>query len=252
MGKRRKKSETDSGADMLQMLTISLFIILLAFFIMLNAIAVVDKKRQRVAIGSLVDTFGILSGGNSLIQGSGNQVNSTNINKLNKLVDFDSLMKGEAGRDHRLIATENSRRSVLSIPASRLFHPGEARLIPESEGMLRKLSKIIRKHRYPVDIIGYMDNGGSEGEGAIPARELSTLRALRVEAFLVHKAGVDPKLLTAYGWGQYHPAMSNSTRETRALNRRVDIVFIHHKQMEKPNGAFTFKDFFFNVLDTKR
>jgi chemotaxis protein MotB len=249
MAKRKKKSEEASGSDLLQMLTVSLFIILLAFFIMLNAIAVVDQNRQRVALGSLMDSFGILSGGNSLIPGPENQVTSNKLQQITGLVDFSSLISGEGDRAQPLVVTEDNRRSVLTIPDKRLFESGGAQLKPESEKMLYKLSKIIRLNRYPVDIIGYMDGGGNEEKDWPPPRELSTLRALSVQAFLIQKAGVDPKLLTAYGWGQYHPIASNSTRESRALNRRVDVVFIHEKKAVKPDNAFTFKDFFFNVFD---
>jgi chemotaxis protein MotB len=250
MGKRKKKSEEAPGADLLQMLTVSLFIILLAFFIMLNAIAVVDQNRKRVALGSLMDSFGILSGGNSLIPGPENQVDANNLSEMTGLIDFSDLIKGQGGgTGQQLVVTEDHRRSVLSIPDERLFNPGGERLLPEGEKMLTKLSKIIQSHRYPVDIIGYMDNGESEMKGWPPPRELSTLRALSVQGFLIKRAGVNPKLLTAYGWGEYHPVASNGTRETRARNRRVDVVFIHEKKSVKPDGAFTFKDFFFNVFD---
>ena len=44
-------------------MTVSLFIILLAFFILLNTLAVPDEARQRLALGSLMRNFGVLSGG---------------------------------------------------------------------------------------------------------------------------------------------------------------------------------------------
>jgi chemotaxis protein MotB len=164
-------------------------------------------------------------------------------------VDFSSLIKGQGHSGQRLIVTEDRRRSVLCIPDARLFEPGGSTLVPAGKKMLYKLSKIIRKHTYPVSIVGYMDNMGSGIKGSPPPRELSTLRAVSVQAFLIKKAGVAPNLLTAYGWGQYHPRVSNNTRETRRLNRRVDVVFLHEGMRGRPSGAFTFKDFFFNVFD---
>ena len=53
------------------MLFTSLNIILLAFFIMLNALAVVDEKREIIVLGSLIGTFGILPKGLSPTKGEG-------------------------------------------------------------------------------------------------------------------------------------------------------------------------------------
>ena len=50
------------------MLFTSLMIILLAFFIMLSSMAVVDERRQIVAMGSILGAFGILPGGLSPAQ----------------------------------------------------------------------------------------------------------------------------------------------------------------------------------------
>jgi flagellar motor protein MotB len=54
---------------------------------------------------------------------------------------------------------------------------------------------------------------------------------------------------TAYGWAEYRPLITNKTKETRRMNRRMDIVFVHEKPPEEPRGIFTFKKFFFKVFD---
>ncbi len=58
MAKKNQGSEDDGENTMIQIMTISLFIILLAFFILLNSIAVVDVKKQRIVVGSIVENFG--------------------------------------------------------------------------------------------------------------------------------------------------------------------------------------------------
>ena len=55
--------------------------------------------------------------------------------------------------------------------------------------------------------------------------ELSSLRASGVVRILVD-AGVDPVNIAAVGFGEFHPAAPNDTKENRALNRRTEIVLV--------------------------
>lgn len=45
--------------------------------------------------------------------------------------------------------------------------------------------------------------------------------------------GVDPKRLSAIGYGEYHPVDSNDTKEGRQKNRRVEIVILPKLDKEK-------------------
>lgn len=56
--------------------------------------------------------------------------------------------------------------------------------------------------------------------------ELSTARATSVARYLQDHAKVDPARLTASGYGEYHPVASNDAPESRALNRRIEIVLV--------------------------
>jgi chemotaxis protein MotB len=65
---KKKKNIDDDGADIGMVMTVSLFLILLTFFILLNSIAVIDEHRSRMAIGSLIGAFGGLPGGLSPLE----------------------------------------------------------------------------------------------------------------------------------------------------------------------------------------
>lgn len=69
-----------------------------------------------------------------------------------------------------------------------------------------------------VDIQGHTDSTGTEEWN----QGLSERRAKAVMDYLV-TAGIDPKRLTTQGFGEGSPAVSNETREGRALNRRVEL-----------------------------
>ena len=56
--------------------------------------------------------------------------------------------------------------------------------------------------------------------------ELSAIRATTVARFLVEKSGLDPRIIYAAGYGEYHPVAPNDTPENKAKNRRIEIVLI--------------------------
>jgi chemotaxis protein MotB len=49
-------------------MTVALFLILLTFFVLLCSIAVIDEEKTRVAIGSLIGSFGSLPKGLSPLE----------------------------------------------------------------------------------------------------------------------------------------------------------------------------------------
>jgi chemotaxis protein MotB len=55
--------------------------------------------------------------------------------------------------------------------------------------------------------------------------ELSTARASAVVARFIAQR-MDPRRLSAAGYGEFHPRASNATADGRASNRRVDVIVI--------------------------
>lgn len=251
MARKREQSEQSEEAarSLVMVMTVSLFIILLAFFIMLNAIAVVDSSRQRVALGSLMENFGVLSGGYSLLKGNSQKVSSEKINKISNLLDFSDLIKKNKNPLMNLMVTSNLRQSVIRIPDALVFQPASATIKPSSHKLLDRICKVIRETQYPAEIAGYMDRDRDELSPGVTLRELSALRALAVLRYFVGPGKVSPDLVTAYGWGSAQPLMSNKVPEGRIANRRLEITIAHRKKREKPTGFFTFKNFFFNMSD---
>jgi chemotaxis protein MotB len=56
--------------------------------------------------------------------------------------------------------------------------------------------------------------------------ELSTARATTVVQFLIDAGRLDPTRLSAAGYAEYRPRLPNDSPESRARNRRVDIVVL--------------------------
>lgn len=248
--------EITAGHCGIQILIISLFIILLSFFVVLNAISVVDERAKLEALGSLIGSFGILPGGISLIKGEGENI----------VPAMPPIIPHEEAHDEVVGLTKTTSRPtslwtapegrVISIHDAVIFDEGSYKIRPSSYGFLRKLCEIINEDEYPIKITGHTDNRLPDEKSFHSNWEISSLRAMEVLKFFVVIGKVDPMRLTAYGCGEYKPIASNETRQTRAQNRRVDIILDHRsearlKQIRRQDSSrfFVFKRFLFRMFD---
>jgi chemotaxis protein MotB len=248
MRKKKQQSE-EAPPNLIMVMTVSLFIIILAFFILLNSIAVEDEARQRLALGSLMENFGMLSGGFSLNKIGDQDVSSDMIKKVTSLLDFSDMIQSEDDPLNDLVVTTTQKESVITLPSAVVFEPGSTRIKTSSYPVLDRICRVVTDTRYDVEIAGHMDTFAGTSTPGASARELSSLQALAVLQYFIEKGDVEPDLVTAYGWGEYKPLSASRVREARELNQRVEITVAHAKQLEKPGGFFTFENFFFKVLD---
>lgn len=72
-----------------------------------------------------------------------------------------------------------------------------------------------------VEIGGHTDSYGTDEYNTY----LSKVRAEKVKSYLV-KDGIDPKRITAVGYGESKPVAPNTSRESRKLNRRTEFVIL--------------------------
>jgi chemotaxis protein MotB len=258
MGKRKKKNDDDSGADIGMVMTVSLFLILLTFFILLNSIAVIDDNRTRLAIGSLIGAFGGLPGGLSPME-SGKSALPPTAPMIEEELTLEQLMsyvkrdlKGLGG-DIKLETIGGQKRIIIN--ESGLFMGNEFKIKPSIRPLLDKLGQVINKGSFPVEIAGYTDNVIHPEKGYKSNWEMSAIMALKVLKYFVSQCGILPKRLTAYGGGSNDPITSNESIQSRAQNRRVEIdlkykapAYIKRIFKKKPAGFFTYKKFDFKIF----
>ena len=65
--------------------------------------------------------------------------------------------------------------------------------------------------------------------------ELSLVRASHVARYLMKSGGIAPSRFVVMGRGEYEPTAANADDESRALNRRVEIIITRdeHKGKER-------------------
>lgn len=129
---------------------------------------------------------------------------------------------------------------VITIVGDVLFDSGKAKIRPESYPILDKVATVL-KDNVPglnVGIEGHTDSVPIKFSGWKSNWELSTARALSVLHYLVEEKNIFPERVSALGYGEYRPVASNSTKEDRQLNRRVEIVilpqFTKTKEAQEP------------------
>ena len=130
------------------------------------------------------------------------------------------------------------RGLVITFVAEVLFDSGRAVIKKEAYPILDKVAKVIKDKVYDreIGVEGHTDNEPIMHSGWKSNWELSTARATSVLHYLVDEGKLNPKKLSAIGYGEYRPIASNETAEGRQKNRRVEIVVIPKVAKEKEPG----------------
>jgi len=256
MAKKKKFVPEADTAGIARGLLVSLFILLLAFFIVLNTLADEDEKRAKAVMGSVKGAFSSISGGGSLIATSNTAPNflvepMTNDTSLrtHKIVGLDQNASG------KVMIRVTSEGVIISMLYDLIFIEGTYEIKPSSKPFLNKLCEIIKQDDHIIKISGHTDSRPAEEKAVSSNWELSSLKALKLYQYFVEEANLDPMRVSAYGRAEYDPIASNETRRTRAMNRRLDIMVdlslrdkIKALYEKEPSSFFMFKRFVFDIF----
>ncbi len=258
MAEKKRKTDEGGPVDIGAVMTVSLFLILLTFFILLNSIAVMDDIRMRKAFGSLMGAFGSLPGGLSPLA-TGDDILPPTSPMVAEELTVEQLMaimqkkSPTVADDIRFFKIEEG--ALVSINTKNLFTKDGAGINPTLRPFLSKLGRIIKKGDFPVEIIGHTDPIGPQEKGYTSNWESSALSALRVLKYFVTESKVASRRIMAVGQSSYNPIASNETVHSRAANRRVEIILLYKAPdyvkrifKKKPSGFFTYKKFDFKIF----
>jgi len=126
----------------------------------------------------------------------------------------------------------NERRLIFVLGEKVTFPLGQAKLLSESQPILKKISHLIAsKKDFTVLVSGHTDDTPIDTYQFPSNWELSAARAISVARFLSEN-GVDPHRLSIQGYAEYRPIHPNATPENKQANRRVEITLIKQKPQE--------------------
>ena len=99
---------------------------------------------------------------------------------------------------------------------------GSVNIVPMMEATFVKLAEVQKQYGdYALVIEGHTDSKGNKSKNL----QLSDSRAKSVMAFLAAQ-GVPPDKMSALGKGSAEPVADNKTKDGRAKNRRIEILFV--------------------------
>jgi chemotaxis protein MotB len=141
---------------------------------------------------------------------------------------MQEAMKAELA-SKQVALKELEGKLTLTMVESILFDSGKADVKKQGVEPLNKVAEVLKNtNDQEIIIAGYTDNIPIKGNltKIYPTNwELSAARAISVVKILMAD-GVDPKLMSASGFGEYRPVADNDTPEGRAKNRRMEIILM--------------------------
>ncbi|MBU2550740.1 MAG: flagellar motor protein MotB [Proteobacteria bacterium] len=253
-----EKPEWELSNIALMMFT-SLMIILLAFFIMLNSMAVVDEKRQISALGSVLGAFGLLPGGLSPTQEEAAKSVAPPTGPMEPVKTDLQLIRDVLS--NRVVSESfnilrGRSREIISLQDAVLFPPDGVDILPEAEPVLMDIAHILQGSDYPITIEGHTDDRPPRTEGFKDNWHVSAMRAVAILRFFTEKGGLDPNRMTAFGYAGFSPIAPNNSPLNRAKNRRIDLVLdnshrlrvLKHEERFRRDRRFEFRGFSFKLF----
>ena len=211
--------------------------LMLCFFVMLYNPSEVDTTSLAQMAASL-EVASSTTGGISLSAGRlsdlGNAINSLPSLERGKSLGLAkkkavSLFAPEI-KSNKITVTSDERGLVITLASDSFFEEGSAQLnIDETREILLRLSSFFAdpelKTKY-FRIEGHTDNTPVKNTELFPSNwELSTARAANVLHYLAD-FGVQEDRFSIAGYADTRPKFSNDSAESRAYNRRVDIIIL--------------------------
>lgn len=136
---------------------------------------------------------------------------------------MDQLRRTLLKSDLDVNLVRNGEVLQVTIPCEILFATSSVELKQSAVKTLNKLGLIVRDpHRYKVLVAVHTDDTGDD----IYADSISAARANAIDDGLWQIAGEKETNVIPYGIGKDEPLVSNTSRNNRAKNRRVEIFII--------------------------
>ncbi len=221
--------------------------LLFAFFTTLYAISVVDAVKAQKLVHSIRESFGegvlefgrpslldaepgsvvqLGEDGRALVTKGGAAALAHAASRIDKL----SLPKGMG---EGITVRQTERGLVITLVDALFFETGGTRLPDAGRQAIQQIASVLRDLPNHIRVEGHTDNRPIAGGSLSTNWHLSAVRAVEVVIGL-EGGGISRHQLSASGFGDQRPLVSNRTEEGQRLNRRVDIVVL---RAQAPPGA---------------
>ncbi len=166
-----------------------------------------------------------------------------------KAEEAEELRRAKALLEGKLSSSEanigyDERGLVARLLDQVLFDSGKAELRPGARAVLDKVAQVLKEvPGQPIGIEGHTDNVPIKVSAWESNDALSQARAQAVAAYFTENHGIDASRLTAIGYGESRPIVSNSSESGRQKNRRVEVIILpksseqaYHDEAQRVSG----------------
>ncbi len=229
--RRRRRQDTAHSSHERWLVSYADFITLLfAFFTTMYAISTVDAQKlssmvdsMQAAFDSSQDRPSASAPGAAPAATASPAARTTGSRERALALRLRERLSGSA-----VDIETDSRGIVVSIREAGSFATGSADLSTVAKDVLTQLAATLADEpSLKLRVEGHTDDVPIQTGRFSSNWELSTARATSVVTFLVSEIGMAPPRLSAAGYGEFHPRVPNASGESRARNRRVDIVILN-------------------------
>ncbi|MGS2778306.1 flagellar motor protein MotB [Robertmurraya sp. GLU-23] len=251
MSKKRKKGKYEDHVDESWLIPYAdLLTLLLALFIVLFSMSSIDAKK----FNAMSQAFNeVLTGGTGVMEypepDNNNSVSkdttqeqqkqknennnlSTDVeqNELEKIQNKVTTYINERNLQKSLETQITDEGLLITINNNMLFDSGAAEIRLENIEIAKDISELlIMDTPREIVISGHTDNVPIQYADFDSNWELSVKRAVNFMKILLNNKGLDPRLFSVKGFGEFKPIATNDTEEGKARNRRVEILVLHRE-----------------------
>jgi len=235
---KNSKAEEVNSASWLTTFN-DLVTLLMVFFVLMFSLSSIDVKKMSDFQYALQSGLGVLrEGQQSSIAVKDDQV-------VKDMSNIHTQADGRGGKPHQQSTQQSLEDALdalgddigirvsyseqgahLSFEDGVLFDFGQAVISAKGYAVLDQIADILRTTPDPIRVEGHTDNVPIHTRQYPSNWELSTARAVNVLKYFADAGRIDPRRLSAVGYGESKPLVNNDSPRNRAKNRRVEIVLI--------------------------
>ena len=252
MSRRKRRQEEHENTDRWLVSYADFITLLFAFFVVMYSMSSINEGKYRVLSDTMEEAFKTPPKSPDPIQIGEERKTlktvETTVKEINLIGIKPAITRQNQQLEHiadelqqnlaplinnKLIKVTRDKLWVKVEMNNRiLFASGNARLTERGYPILEELAEVVRDLPNHIDVEGHTDNLPIRTSVYPSNWELSAARAASV-VHLFSRNGVDPKRLSAIGYGQYRPVADNSTAKGRRKNRRVVMVILADKNARR-------------------
>lgn len=213
--------------------------LMLVFYVMLFTMSAIDSRKMGEFQYALQSGLGVLKEGDRAsisvsqsqpiddmshisTQAEGGPTKQENQLSRKLITAVRGLLEADVG----IQVTHSDEGTRLAFQDRVLFDFGKDAINPEGFPFLDKIARALKDLPYSLRVEGHTDNVPIRTQRFPSNWELSIARAVNVVKYFAQVSNIEPRRLSAVGYGESRPVVANDTPSDRAKNRRVEILLL--------------------------